>query len=145
MLTSKRVFDVVIAGGILIVASPLMLIATIGIKLTSPGPIFFHSRRVAYDRRRERRNEPYHGREFAMYKFRTMRVNPTGTSAPITAWQDARVFPWGRVLRATKLDELPQLLNVVRGDMAFVGPRPEAPEIVRQYYSIDDLETLRAL
>jgi lipopolysaccharide/colanic/teichoic acid biosynthesis glycosyltransferase len=143
MLTSKRVFDVVIAGGILTLASPLLLVAAIGIKLSSPGPVLFPSRRIAYDRRRERRNEPYHGREFVMHKFRTMRVDPTGTSAPITAWGDARVFTWGRVLRATKLDELPQLFNVMKGDMALVGPRPEAPEIVRRYYSIDDLDTLR--
>ena len=93
---SRRVFDVVVAGGILTLASPLMLIAAIGIKLTSPGPIFFHSMRMAYDRRRERRSESYHGREFAMYKFRTMRVDTAGTAAPITAWQDARVFAWGR-------------------------------------------------
>jgi lipopolysaccharide/colanic/teichoic acid biosynthesis glycosyltransferase len=145
MLTSRRAFDVVIAGGILALASPLMIIAAVGIKLTSPGPVFFHCRRIAYDRRREQRNGPYHGREFVMYKFRTMRVDTAGTSAPITAWRDARVFAWGRVLRATKLDELPQLINVVKGDMALVGPRPEAPEIVRRYYGIEDLATLRVL
>jgi lipopolysaccharide/colanic/teichoic acid biosynthesis glycosyltransferase len=144
MLTSKRVFDTVMACAILMLASPLMLIAALGIKLTSPGPIFYRSSRMAYDRRRERRNEPYRGREFAMLKFRTMHVDTSGTAAPITVWRDARVFPWGQVLRATKVDELPQLLNVVKGDMAFVGPRPEAPEIVRQYYSLGALETLRA-
>ena len=145
MTTSKRVFDVVIASVMLMLAAPLMLIAAIGIKLTSPGPIFFHCRRMAYDRRRERRNEPYRGREFVLYKFRSMRLNTTGASAPITAWQDGRVSAWGRVLRATKIDELPQLLNVLKGDMALVGPRPEDPDIVRDYYSIDDLATLRGL
>jgi lipopolysaccharide/colanic/teichoic acid biosynthesis glycosyltransferase len=145
MTRSKRAFDALIAGSILALASPLMLIAAIGIKLTSRGPILFHCRRMAFDRRRERRNEPYRGREFVMYKFRTMCVDATGTSVPITAWRDGRVFAWGRVLRATKIDELPQLLNVVRGDMALVGPRPEAPQIVRDHYSIDDLATLRAL
>lgn len=145
MFRARRVFDVVTAGVIVALACPLMLVAAIGIKLTSPGPIFFHSRRMAYDRRRQRRPEPYKGREFVMYKFRTMHVATTGTSAPITAWQDARVFPWGRVLRRTKIDELPQLLNVLKGDMGLVGPRPEAPEIVRDYYSVDDLSTLRAL
>ena len=72
-----------------------------------------------------------------------MRVD-TGTPAdPITAWQDSRIFPFGKILRATKIDELPQLINVVKGDMALVGPRPEAPEIVREHYSPDDVSTLQ--
>ena len=145
MLTSKRLLDIVIAGALLALTCPLMLIAAMGIKLTSAGPILFRSRRIGRDRRSERRGEPYRGREFVMYKLRTMHVDTHGASAPISAWRDGRVFPWGRVLRATKIDELPQLFNVLRGEMSMVGPRPEAPEIVREYYRPDDIETLRIL
>jgi lipopolysaccharide/colanic/teichoic acid biosynthesis glycosyltransferase len=77
-----------------------------------------------------------------MYKFRTMRVSPAGAGTPITASNDSRVFPFGAFLRATKIDELPQLFNVLKGDMTLVGPRPEAPEIVRKHYSPADLTTL---
>jgi lipopolysaccharide/colanic/teichoic acid biosynthesis glycosyltransferase len=92
----------------------------------------------------ERRHaDGYHGREFTMYKFRTMRVDAGGAAKPITAPDDARVFPFGAFLRATKIDELPQLINVLKGDMTLVGPRPEAPEIVRSHYTSDDLMTLQ--
>ena len=76
-----------------------------------------------------------------MYKFRTMRVSANASS--ITAASDSRVFPFGAFLRATKIDELPQLVNVLKGDMSLVGPRPEAPEIVRDHYTADDLTTLQ--
>jgi lipopolysaccharide/colanic/teichoic acid biosynthesis glycosyltransferase len=157
MPTLKRVLDASIALCALIAVSPLLLVAAIGIKLTSPGPIFYRAQRIARDRRRwpsnaravvhvsERRQTAYRGREFTIYKFRTMRVNASGPAAPITAWKDSRVFPFGAWLRATKIDELPQLLNVIKGDMALVGPRPEAPEIVRCHYTQDDLETLQIL
>ena len=140
MLTSKRVFDVLVAGGILTLASPLMLIAAIGIKLTSPGPIFFHCMRMAFDRRRERRSESYHGREFVMYKFRTMCVGTPKHRHRSPRGETSGCSRGGVCSERPSCDELPQLLNVVRGDMALVGPRPEAPEIVRQYYSIDDLD-----
>jgi lipopolysaccharide/colanic/teichoic acid biosynthesis glycosyltransferase len=145
MFNIKRVVDASIALGILIAVSPLLLLAAIGIKLTSPGPIFYRALRIGRDRRRDRREGKYQGRVFTMYKFRTMLVSADAAAKPITAWKDSRVFPFGSLLRATKIDELPQLLNVIKGDMALVGPRPEAPEIVRSHYSSDDLGTLQAL
>jgi lipopolysaccharide/colanic/teichoic acid biosynthesis glycosyltransferase len=90
-----------------------------------------------------RRQDGYRGREFTMYKFRTMRVHTSDAANPITALNDSRVFPFGAFLRATKIDELPQLVNVLKGDMTLVGPRPEAPEIVRSHYTPDDLVTLQ--
>jgi lipopolysaccharide/colanic/teichoic acid biosynthesis glycosyltransferase len=141
----KRTIDSSIALCILIAVSPLLLVAAIGIKLTNRGPIFYRARRIGRDRRREQREGGYHGRVFTMYKFRTMQVDANAATTPITAWKDSRVFPFGRLLRATKIDELPQLLNVIKGDMALVGPRPEAPEIVRLHYSRDDLGTLQVL
>jgi lipopolysaccharide/colanic/teichoic acid biosynthesis glycosyltransferase len=133
-----------------------MLAAAVGIKLTSPGPIFYRAVRIGRDRRRlvgqgqkthipERRRGEYRGCEFIMYKFRTMHVDQRGDSSPITASSDSRVFWFGAWLRAAKVDELPQLLNVVKGEMALVGPRPEAPEIVRMHYTKDDLLTLQVL
>jgi lipopolysaccharide/colanic/teichoic acid biosynthesis glycosyltransferase len=155
-LAIKRLLDASVALVALVAASPLLLFAAIGIKLTSPGPVFYRATRIARDRRQRardrrearrgsdrRRDDGYWGREFTMYKFRTMRVD-TGTAAsPITARNDSRVFPFGAFLRATKIDELPQLFNVLKGDMTLVGPRPEAPEIVRRHYSPDDITTLQ--
>jgi lipopolysaccharide/colanic/teichoic acid biosynthesis glycosyltransferase len=157
MPTVKRVMDASIASCALIAVSPVLLIAAVGIKWSSPGPIFFRARRIARDRRRigtmsrpaglraERRQAAYLGREFTIYKFRTMRVSADGQAAPITAWKDSRIFPFGEWLRSTKIDELPQLLNVIKGEMALVGPRPEAPEIVRRHYTEEDLDTLQVL
>jgi lipopolysaccharide/colanic/teichoic acid biosynthesis glycosyltransferase len=128
----KRLFDIVCATAALVVAAPLIGIAAIGIKLTDPGPVFYRARRVGYL-----------GREFTMFKLRTMRHSPDGNSGPlITGTRDPRVHPFGQLLRRTKIDELPQLFNVLRGDMAIVGPRPEDPAIVQQHYSPSDLETL---
>ncbi len=158
MPTIRRLLDASIALCALIAASPILLIAAIGIRLSSPGPIFHRARRIARDRRRwpadarpashvpeRRRSATYQGRVFTAYKFRTMRVLAKGSATPITAWNDPRVFPFGALLRVTKVDELPQLLNVIKGDMAIVGPRPEAPEIVRQHYTRNDLLTLQVL
>jgi lipopolysaccharide/colanic/teichoic acid biosynthesis glycosyltransferase len=128
----KRLFDVVCAAVALIATAPLIGLAAIGIKLSDPGPVFFRARRLGYL-----------GREFTMFKLRTMRHSANGTGGPlITGHQDDRISPFGRILRRTKIDELPQLFNVLRGDMAIVGPRPEDPAIVRQHYSSTDLETL---
>jgi lipopolysaccharide/colanic/teichoic acid biosynthesis glycosyltransferase len=129
---AKRLFDVCCAAVALVLTAPLIGLAAIGIKLTDPGPVFFRARRVGYL-----------GREFTMFKLRTMRHAPEGETGPlITATRDDRISPIGRWLRRTKVDELPQLFNVLRGDMAIVGPRPEDPTIVREHYSSGDLETL---
>ncbi|MFM7056131.1 MAG: sugar transferase, partial [Planctomycetota bacterium] len=104
--------------------------AALGIRLSSSGPALYRARRIGCG-----------GREFVMFKFRTMHVAARPGSA-ITAASDSRVFPLGRVLRALKIDELPQLWNVVRGDMSLVGPRPEDPRIVRQHFGPLALETL---
>jgi lipopolysaccharide/colanic/teichoic acid biosynthesis glycosyltransferase len=128
----KRLFDVCCAAVALVLTAPLIGLAAIGIKLTDPGPVFFRARRVGYL-----------GRQFTMFKLRTMRQMPEGSSGPlITGARDKRVYPFGQLLRRTKVDELPQLFNVLRGDMSIVGPRPEDPTIVRQHYSSADLETL---
>ena len=127
----KRLFDVVCAGLALVVTAPLIAVAAVGIKLTDrTGPVFYRARRVGYL-----------GREFTMFKLRTMRA--TADSGPvITGHKDDRITPFGKLLRKTKVDELPQLFNIIRGDMAIVGPRPEDPLIVRDHYSTHDLETL---
>jgi len=153
---NKRLFDIVIASVAILVAAPLLLVAAIGIRLTSPGPVLYRAQRIGRDRRRssaylsdawclaDRRRAGYRGREFTMYKFRTMHLSASNAAA-ITARNDPRVFPFGTLLRATKIDELPQLLNIIKGDMALVGPRPESPEIVRRYYTQADLTTLQVL
>jgi len=158
MITARRCVDISVALGALIATSPVMLAAAIGIKLTSAGPVLYRARRIARDRRRmdaaaaersspiheDRRSAQWRGREFVMYKFRTMHVSASGSAGvPITASADARVFPFGSFLRATKIDELPQLFNILRGDMALVGPRPEDPTIVREYYTPLDRSTLQ--
>jgi len=156
VFSTKRVLDAGVALGVLIALSPLLLVAAVGIKLTSSGPILYRARRMGRDRRcnesdcqsklrrpERRRRAGYGGQQFTMYKLRTMRATGSDAAAPITARNDPRVFPFGRLLRATKIDELPQLVNVLKGDMSLVGPRPESPEIVRSYYTQNDLTTLR--
>jgi lipopolysaccharide/colanic/teichoic acid biosynthesis glycosyltransferase len=128
----QRVFDVCAAAAGLALTAPLLLIAALGIKLSSPGPVFYRARRVG------RR-----GRLFTMYKLRTMHHRRTEANvAAITAHDDQRVFAFARVLRKAKIDELPQLLNVLRGDMAIVGPRPEDPAIVERHYQPHHFTTL---
>jgi lipopolysaccharide/colanic/teichoic acid biosynthesis glycosyltransferase len=130
-VTAKRVLDVILAGVALVIAAPVLAVAAVGIRLAGPGPILYRAQRVGL-----------HTRLFTMYKLRTMRVGQTYPSA-ITAKDDPRVFPFGALLRRTKVDELPQLYNILRGDMAIVGPRPEDPRMVVQYYARLDHETLR--
>lgn len=118
----KRVADVVGASAGLIVLSPFAVVLAVLIKLDSPGPVLFRQSRIGKE-----------GRPFRIWKFRTMRATPDATGPGITAGGDARVTSLGRYLRRCKVDELPQLLNVVRGEMSLVGPRPELPEFVSLY------------
>jgi lipopolysaccharide/colanic/teichoic acid biosynthesis glycosyltransferase len=131
---AKRLFDLVVAATALVVLAPVFLCAAVGIRLSSPGPIFYRARRVGRD-----------GHPFTMYKFRTMCVNQGPQSSPITAPNDARIFRFGSWLRRLKIDELPQFYNVLRGDMSVVGPRPEDPSIVEEHYTPAYSETLRVL
>jgi len=122
LLVAKRVADVVLSIVGLIVTAPLMVIVAAAIKLTSAGGILYHQERVGLN-----------GRVFTVYKLRTMRADAELTSGP--TWSvpnDGRVTWLGRILRKTRFDELPQLWNVLRGDMSFVGPRPERPTFVEQ-------------
>jgi sugar transferase (PEP-CTERM system associated) len=118
--TVKRLVDVVAATVGIVLSLPLALLAIVGIRITSPGPVLYRQKRVGQ-----------HGRVFVLYKFRSMRVDAeSGTGAVWASRNDCRVTPFGRFLRRTRIDELPQLWNVVRGDMSLVGPRPERPEFV---------------
>lgn len=128
----KRAFDIVGSAAALCLLSPVLLVAALAVKWGSPGPIFYRARRVGRE-----------GKPFLMYKFRTMHVREEGPGSPITGAEDTRVFPVGRLLRRTKVDELPQLWDVLRGEMSIVGPRPEDPGIVACHYSPEDWETLR--
>ncbi len=129
MLT--RMFDIAVAALGLLVSAPLVAVGAIGIKLSSPGPAFYHAQRMG------RFEKP-----FRMHKLRTMHVRTSG-GAQITGPNDPRIFAFGNFLRLTKIDELPQLWNVLVGDMSIVGPRPESVDIVRDHYSDWMKETLR--
>jgi lipopolysaccharide/colanic/teichoic acid biosynthesis glycosyltransferase len=118
----KRAFDVVAAlVGLLVFGLP-MLAAAAWIRLDSPGPVFFRQERVGR-----------HGRRFRIHKFRTMAVDAEQRGPQLTVGADARVTRAGRLLRANRLDELPQFLDVLAGDMSWVGPRPPIPAEVEQY------------
>lgn len=134
---ANRALNVAIALASLIVLAPVMALVALAIKLTSRGPVFYVQTRVGMDRRRrsatavfDRRHSNVGGRAFRIIKFRSMRVDAEqGTGAVWATKSDPRVTPVGNFLRTTRLDELPQLINVVRGDMNIVGPRPERPSI----------------
>lgn len=129
--TIKRAFDILVALSALITLSPFLLFALVGIKIASPGPVFYKAKRVGRG-----------GQLFHMIKFRTMHVGADAASA-ITAPGDKRVFGFGSLLRTIKIDELPQFWNVLKGDMSLVGPRPEDPKIVQRDYTAWMRETLR--
>jgi lipopolysaccharide/colanic/teichoic acid biosynthesis glycosyltransferase len=134
----SRVLNVLIAGIGLLLAMPLMFLASALIKVSSRGPILYRQTRVGLDRRwkrtlaiREARMEDLGGQVFTIYKLRTMRVDAEKASGAVWATEnDPRVTRLGRVLRRYRIDEVPQLWNVLRGDMNIVGPRPERPSIV---------------
>lgn len=116
---SKRLFDAICAALGLLALAPLLLLTALWIRLDSPGPVLFRQTRVGR-----------HGQPFTIHKFRTMRTAP---GAALTVGADPRITRAGRWLRATKLDELPQLWDVLRGAMSLVGPRPELPRYVALY------------
>ena len=116
----KRLFDVAASAAGLLLLAPLLLAIAVWIRLDSPGPMFFRQERVGL-----------RGQPFRIFKFRSMRVDNAGPQ--ITVGADERITRSGRFIRAYKLDELPQLLNVLLGDMSIVGPRPEVPRYVALY------------
>jgi lipopolysaccharide/colanic/teichoic acid biosynthesis glycosyltransferase len=118
----KRTFDVVMAGLGLLLLAPLLLAVALWVKLDSKGPVLFRQERVGRA-----------GRPFFIHKFRTMRADVSGQAAQITVGADPRITSAGQVLRRCKLDELPQLWDVLRGAMSLVGPRPEVPKYVALY------------
>lgn len=128
---ARRLVDVALAAIALVAAAPVLAVAAVGIRLSSPGPALYRAQRVGL-----------RGRLFTMYKLRTMHVHQGAAPSVITAHHDSRVFRFGAWLRATKIDELPELFNVIRGDMSIVGPRPEVPRIVQRHYSPLQWETL---
>jgi lipopolysaccharide/colanic/teichoic acid biosynthesis glycosyltransferase len=122
VIIAKRVFDFLCAAMGLLVLAPLFLIIAIGIKLDDRGPILFRQIRVGQL-----------GRKFEIYKFRTMVTNAEALGKQITVGNDPRITVIGTFLRKYKLDELPQLINVLKGEMSLVGPRPEVPKYVSLY------------
>lgn len=110
----KRIFDILTSFFGIIIISPILIIVAFFIKLQMPGPVFFIQTRIGKE-----------GKEFRLLKFRTMRVKPKTSEGSFDAGDQSRITPFGKILRKTKLDELPQLINVLKGDMSLVGPRPE--------------------
>jgi len=141
----ERLFDLILALVFGILALPIALVIMIAIRLESPGPVLYRQVRIGKNFRRSngsgagpnglnRRRINFYGRPFLIYKFRTMRVHAEKDTGPVWATEDdPRVTRVGSFLRKAHLDELPQLLNVIKGDMSLVGPRPERPYFVRKF------------
>jgi exopolysaccharide biosynthesis polyprenyl glycosylphosphotransferase len=120
---AKRTLDLVIAVPLTVLLSPVMLLTALAIKLYDRGPVFYRQVRCTKN-----------NREFEIIKFRSMIVNAESDGvAKLASENDSRITPVGHFIRATRIDELPQLFNIIRGDMSFVGPRPERPEIIKEY------------
>ena len=132
---ARRALNVAVAAIGIVVAAPIMLAVAVAVKISSPGPVFYRQKRVGLDIRtsnggNHRRKMDLGGRPFTILKFRTMRVAKPGEEIQVWASQgDPRITPIGDFLRRTRLDEIPQLFNVLTGDMNVVGPRPEQPAI----------------
>lgn len=129
----KNIADRILAGIALVILSPIMFIAVIGIKLSSKGTVFYKANRMGVGLK-----------PIIIYKFRTMRMD-ADKEGIITKNNDNRIFPWGKFLRKTKIDELPQLFNILEGNMSIVGPRPEDVSIVENFYTNEEKETLKVL
>lgn len=127
----KRLFDAIISSLGLLLLGPVFLIVALMIKLDSRGPVFFKQARIGRE-----------FRSFFIYKFRTMIADAASRGGTLTVGSDPRITRVGAVLRTTKIDEIPQLINILKGDMSFVGPRPEVPEFVELFRS-DYEEILR--
>ena len=118
----KRAFDVFFSAGALVVLSPLLIVVALWVRFDSAGPVFFRQRRVGMS-----------GREFDIFKFRTMVADVSASGPQITVGTDARITRSGALLRRYKIDEFPQFINVLLGDMSVVGPRPEVARYVSMY------------
>ena len=121
----KRAFDVLFSLVFLVVASPFMLLIALCIKLCDGGPVFFTQDRLTQD-----------GKVFKLYKFRSMYVNREESEYCMTRQNDSRITPVGKIIRNIHFDELPQIINILKGDMSFVGPRPECPHLAEEYQQI---------
>ena len=122
LLALKRAMDIVISGCALFVLWPVLLLIAAAIRIDDPGPVFYRQVRIGLN-----------GKPFRILKFRTMVVDADKKGLQITVGRDNRITRMGAMLRKTKLDELPQLINVLTGEMSFVGPRPEVPRYVEMY------------
>lgn len=121
-LILKRIFDIVVSAVMLAVVSPVFLILAIAIKLDSPGPVFYRQERVTQ-----------YGKRFRIFKFRTMVSNADRIGTQVTVGNDSRITRVGKLIRKCRLDEVSQLIDVLRGTMSFVGTRPEVPKYVAAY------------
>ncbi len=118
----KRLFDIIVCLGLLILLLPFFLVIALLIKITSPGPVFYKGKRVGKG-----------GKIFYMHKFRSMVVNADKIGTDLTKHKDPRITPFGKFLRRTKIDEMPNLFDVLIGNMSLVGPRPESPQYTKYY------------
>ncbi|MBI2300525.1 MAG: sugar transferase [Armatimonadetes bacterium] len=149
----RRTLDLAVAVAGLLLLAPVFALIAVAIKLDSPGPVFYRQRRVGQNRRQRQtslelaenvvrlnlRRDEQHGQVFWMAKFRTMRADAEAACGPVWAAEnDPRVTRVGRFLRRTRLDEIPQLWNVLLGEMSLIGPRPERPEFVSQFARLVD-------
>lgn len=121
-LIAKRIFDIIVSLILLVIVSPVLIIVSIWIKLDSKGPVFYRQRRITQ-----------YGKEFRIFKFRTMVVNADQIGSLVTTQNDSRITKVGEKIRKCRVDEIPQLFNILLGEMSFVGTRPEVKKYVDMY------------